>query len=134
MKSSLASYVLVGILSILATTLLSALGYTITLYVFKRDVPAASHRLIKTKTRVVFSMIGGAFAMLLYLIGVMDQRNGVNPTFLFELAMQAVLFAIVCSIGCFVGATITSRLLGSRNPFDQGIHDVADAAPPDAQE
>jgi len=77
-------------------------------------------------------MIGGTFTTFLYLIGVLDQREGMmTPPFLFELTVQAVLFAISCSIGFFAGATIASRLFGATILSNQDDNEMTYEESPD---
>jgi len=110
------SFTLIVILS-LSMPVLSVPGFAVAFQLFK-NFPAAGHKLARRKTKTLLSLINGTLMGLLYLMIVMRLREYVPVITLSGIAVRVLIFAGLCSVGIYIGATIASRMFGPKFPPD----------------
>lgn len=110
------SFTLIVILS-LSMPVLSVPGFAVAFQLFK-NFPAAGHKLARRKTKALLSLINGTLMGLLYLMIVMRLREYVPIITLSGIAVRVLIFAGLCSVGIYIGATVASRMFGPKVPPD----------------
>ena len=110
----LTSPTLIVILS-LSMPVLSVPGFAVAFQLLK-SLPAAGHKLATRKTKVLLSLINGVFIALLYLMAVIRLRDYVSVVSPSGILVRVLIFAGLCSIGTYIGATIASWMFGPKAP------------------
>jgi len=108
------SLTMIVILS-LPMPVVSFMAYVVLFRQFKNS-PYASHKLIRTKTRVLYSLISGVgITFCFYLITVITLWEYASVVSLSGVLVRMLIFAGLCSAGIYIGAAIASRVFGPKD-------------------
>lgn len=98
-------------------------AFTFAAYVFLfrhfKDFPAACRRLTRRKTRVLLSLLSGVqMTPLFYLVSLVMLWEYASVVSLSGIIVRVLIFAVLCGIGTYIGATAASWIFGSKVPLD----------------